>query len=85
MNTVPPLSREALEPQLFNALTEFLRSGIEEAADLIRDANESPESDYELDAVTRHIADLRIDSTGRLAVRTFGGDLFLYRVELTEL
>lgn len=85
MSDITHPSREAFEPQLFNVLTEFLRSGIEEAADLIRDANSDPASGYELDGITRHIASLRIDNTGRLAVRTFGGDLFLYRVELKEL
>lgn len=78
-------SREYLAEHLPPVLNEFLRSGIEEAHDLIRDAREDTTSTYELDGITRHISAMMVDDTGRLVVKTFGGDLFLYRITLTEL
>lgn len=78
-------SREYLAEQLPAVLNEFLRSGIEEAHDLISDANTHDDSTYELDGITRHISAMMVDDTGRLVVKTFGGDLFLYRITLTEL
>ena len=78
-------SRAYLAGHLPAVLNEFLSSGIEEAHDLISDANTSDDSTYELDGITRHISSIMVDDTGQLVVKTFGGDLFLYRITLTEL
>lgn len=85
MTDITHPSRLHLAEHLPPVLNEWLRSGIEEAADLLRDSREHPSSGYELDAITRHISTVMIDAAGHLVVKTFGGELFLYRVVLQEL
>lgn len=78
-------SREYLAVHLPPVIQEALRSGIEEFNDLLTDARDDPTSTYELDGITRHISSINTDDAGNLVVKTFGGDLFLYRITLTEL
>lgn len=71
-------SREFLAQQLPAVLREWLAFGIDEGAQRLED-------DDDRDGITRHISSVSSDDTGRIAVKTYGGDLFFFRFTLTEL
>lgn len=80
--TLIPLDQ--IRAELPAIVRDWIVAGLEEQRDLLRDHRETPDHSYELTAIERSISDVLIDGD-KLVVKFFGGELFLYRITLTEL